>query len=408
MSSQLRPNELALKRKQQQVGLIALVLLVVVLLLLGAVYNQAFTNRVEVSLTTDRAGLLLEPGADVSLRNVTIGKVESVTEGANGAVIKLAIDPDNAKQIASNSTAKIVSPTLLGPKYVDIVAPGDTPARALRSGDNIPASQVQIEANAAFEDLVSVLNGIQPAQLNTALGAVSQTLEDRGKQLGNYLEQANAYFAKFNESLPAMERDVAATATVTKAYASLAPDLLSVLDATTTTGATVVAKEQALNTLLESLVTTSDTTRTFLADNRVPLKQAMTLLEPGTTTMARFAPMFPCLFRSLNDYRKKVEPASGGIYPGLWVHLSVLPGADGYSNKTDLPKVAADVATCGGGPIGPNGHYTHPSYDDGSPVIDNTDAPLTLQDGSSLAAQLFGDYYEIPGVPLPSTKRSSR
>lgn len=398
MRTHHRRDEAAQHRVEQLYGLIAVGLLVALLAVLLGVYNQAFTERVNVTLNSDRAGLLLEPGADVALRNVTVGKVESVDATDEGASIKLSIKPEDASRIASNAGANIVSPTLLGPKYVNLEIPPRSGSRALRDGDEIPTRSVQVEANAAFEDLVAVLDGIQPAQLNSALGAVSQTLDHRGRQLGDYLEQANAYFAKFNSALPRMERDLALTADVTRAYAKIAPDLLAVLDAATTTGSTIVTQERALDSLLEALVTTSDSTRGFLARNRVPLRQSMSLLRPGTETLARYAPMFPCLFQSLNDYRKSVEPASGGTYPGLWVHLSVLPAADGYDSSKYLPVVGADVPTCSGGPMGPKGHFSHPQYNDGSPPLDNRNSPVTLQDGSSLALLLFGNYLELPGL----------
>lgn len=385
------------RRALQVRGLSAVAGMVTLAWLAHASYTKQFGDPVMVELTSDRAGLLLEPGADVALRNVDIGEVRGVRAVRDGAVIELALDAGEAERIEAASAARIVSPTLLGPKYVEIVPTADPgTSRGLRDGDLIAASQVQIEANAAFEDLISVLDGIRPAQLNTALGAISTTLQGRGQQLGDYLVQADAYLARFNRALPTMERDMALAAEVSRVYARLAPDLLAVLDAATTTGETLVDRADALDALLVSIQRTSDTTRTFLAHNRVPLRRAMDLLRPSTTTMARFAPIFPCLFESLNDYRTSVEPASGGVYPGLWVHLSVLPGADPYDAATDLPIVRADQPSCSGGPMGLHGHYRPVDYDDGAPATDNTDAPITSQE-NPLFVQLFGQSIGAPG-----------
>lgn len=350
-------------------------------------YTRAWSDDVRIQLAADRSGLLLEPGADVALSNVSVGRVTKVEATSEGAAIELALDPDAAELVDPGAPVRIASPTLLGPKYVDL-----TPAAVgggLTDGDRIAADDVQVEANAAFEHLVSVLNGVQPAQLNSALGAVSTTLDQRGDELGSYLEQANAYFARFNRSLPALERDLDAAADVSRIYADLAPELLAVLDATSVTARTLVAKSEALDALLVSLRQTSNTTRSFLADNRVGLRRAMELLLPTTTTLSRYAPMFPCLFQSLNDYRKSVEPASGGVYPGLWVHLSVLPGADGYDKSTELPRVRADQPDCSGGPVGRDGHYVPRGYDDGTRPLDNTRSPVVPRT-DPLAVQLFG------------------
>lgn len=388
------------RRALQAKGALALVALLAVAYLSYASYTRAFADEVRVEVNSDRAGLLLEPGADIALRNVTIGRVAHVEEGSGGAVIQLAISPEYADLVHPASGASIVSPSLLGPKYVELGVPKDGQPTGARDGDVIVANNVQIEANAAFEDLVAVLDGVQPAQLNTALGALATTLDTRGRQLGDYVEQANAFFARFNKSLPVMERDLDAAADVSRIYADIAPQLLAILDASTTTGNTVAARTKALETLLRSLEGASNTTRTFLATNRVPLRQAMHLLRPTTTTLARYAPMFPCLFESLNTYRKDVEPASGGKYPGLWVHLTVLPGIDGYDKKADLPKVSADSPTCSGGPIGRSGHYRPPGYDDGSPELDNSNGPITTQE-TPLAVQLFGSEADEPTGQTP-------
>jgi phospholipid/cholesterol/gamma-HCH transport system substrate-binding protein len=368
-------------------GVVAVAALAVMAYGVHGAYTRAWSDDVTIHLSADRSGLLLEPGADVALSNVSVGRVTEVDVTAGGADIELAVDRDAAALVDPDARVAIVSPTLLGPKYVDLtVAAGGA---GLKDGQRIAADEVQVEANAAFEHLVSVLNGVQPAQLTTALGALSTTLDRRGDELGSYLDQANAYFARFNESLPAMERDLDAAADVARIYADIAPELLALLDSTTTTARTVVDRSEAMDALLLSLRQTSDTTRSFLATNRVGLRDSMRLLLPTTTTLSRYAPMFPCLFRTLNDYRKTVEPASGGIYPGLWVHLSVLPGADGYDKATELPRVRADQPTCSGGPLGPDGHYVPGGYDDGTRPMDNTGSPLTLRD-EPLVVELFG------------------
>lgn len=364
----------------------------------AAVQQRAFDDSVLVEVRADRAGLLLEPGADVALRNVSIGEVDSVRRDGDDAVIGLRIDPTYARQLSSDASADIVSPTLLGPKYVDLT-PAAGPAGGLQDGDVIAADRVQVEANAAFEDLVDVLDTVRPASLNTALGALSTTLDGRGAQLGDYLAQAAAYFEEFNSVLPTMERDLRTTGEVADIYAAIAPQLLRILDSTSRTGATITQQSQALSALLGALEETSATTRTYLARNAVPLDQALALLRPTTTTLARYAPFFPCLFASLNEERIAEEPASGGRYPGLWVHLTVLPGADGYDRQKNLPVVRADVPGCLGGPVGPNGHYRPTGFDDGSPSLDTTDAPVTLQDADSLYLELFGTRIGLPGVP---------
>ena len=46
-----------------------------------------------------------------------------------------------------------------------------------------------------------------------------------------------------------------------------------------------------------------------------------------------------------------------------------------------------------------SGHYRPTGFDDGSPNLDDTDAPVTLQDADSLYLELFGTRIGVPGVP---------
>lgn len=378
--------------RHRVIGLVAVVVIAVGAVAGVGYYTGAFSGRVEVTVLADRSGLLLDEGSDVAMRRVDIGTVLGVeTENPEEVRIRVGLDREHVGEVPADVTARVVSSTLLAPKYVDLEMPQDTGAAAIEAGAVIVPTAVQTEVNVAFENLMAVLDHVDPAQLNSALGALSTTLQSRGAPLGDYLQQANRYFETLEPSLPGLQRDITAAADVSGTYADVAPDLLRTLDSVRTTGNTVVEKQAALDTFFASLTRFSDDSRGVLERNEQPLVQALDVLRPTTALAERYAPIFPCLFATVNQFRRSVEPASGGTYPGLYTSTTPLPGQQGYDNRTDLPKVAADDATCSGGPIDPaDGLYPRVAFDDGSPPLDTRHAPV--EPGSRpLAVMLFGE-----------------
>ncbi|NLE82616.1 MAG: Mce family protein, partial [Rhodococcus sp.] len=64
----------------------SLVALVAVSLIM---FSGGFTKSVPVTVTSDRAGLVMEPDADVKLLGVDVGKVGSIEHSESGAVLNL-------------------------------------------------------------------------------------------------------------------------------------------------------------------------------------------------------------------------------------------------------------------------------------------------------------------------------
>lgn len=94
------PFEGRLRRKLQGVALLLIVLSLIASAVLG--YNKAFTPIVPVTVTAERAGLLMDPGSAVSLRGITVGEVRVVSQDpADGqhAVLQVALQPSQIDRI---------------------------------------------------------------------------------------------------------------------------------------------------------------------------------------------------------------------------------------------------------------------------------------------------------------------
>jgi phospholipid/cholesterol/gamma-HCH transport system substrate-binding protein len=107
-------------------------------------YTAAFTSTDTITVTSPRAGLVMEQDAKVKYRGVQIGKVKQIEFLNNQAKLTLAIDSDQLHYIPSNAGVRIASTTVFGAKSVEFLAPRDPSRTSLPPGKNIDASAVQL------------------------------------------------------------------------------------------------------------------------------------------------------------------------------------------------------------------------------------------------------------------------
>ncbi|HEY2202889.1 MAG TPA: MCE family protein [Pseudonocardia sp.] len=353
-------------------GLLGVLVVVVAVALAGGIvggYAKVFTPVVDVSVRADRSGLLMDPGAAVAMRGVTVGEVRAIRPDADGehAVLEVALEPRQAAHIPADAVADIVVPTLLGPKYVELRAPARAGPGRIGEGARIPTASVSTEVNSVLANLNALLGTVDAAKLNSALGALSTSLQGRGERDGQTLAQLNGYLRALNPSLPTLDRDLATGADVAGIYADLSPDLVRVADNLAVTSTTLTVTRAAIPPLLSVTTRTAADGRTLLADNGGALREALGTLRPTAALLARYSPMFPCLLASSNQLRIDLEKVMGGQYPGLHSFTSLLPAQQGYRYPRDLPKVAARTGpSCFGGPLAPaDAPFPHVRFDDG-------------------------------------------
>ena len=86
-------------------------------------YTAAFTPTDTVTVTSPRAGLVMDPEAKVKYRGIQIGKVDDIAYTGDQAKLTLAINSDQLRYVPSNAPVRIASTTVFGAKSVDFIAP---------------------------------------------------------------------------------------------------------------------------------------------------------------------------------------------------------------------------------------------------------------------------------------------
>jgi phospholipid/cholesterol/gamma-HCH transport system substrate-binding protein len=342
-----------------------LVLVFAVLIWLSyALFAGTLRPEVPVTLTSDRAGLVMETNAKVKLRGVQVGRVAAISGGREPVVLKLQIDPDQIPYIPANVEAQIRATTVFGAKFVDLVYPDDPSPQRLAEGQVLKSRNVSTEVNTVFQNVVAVLNQIDTAKLNSTLSALAEGVRGQGEKIGQATTDANQVLLELNARSETIGEDWRALKGFNDAYSGAAQDILTVLSAASTTSATITSHTKQLDALLLATIGLSNSGISLLAPNQANLIRAINVLEPTTNLLYKYNPEYTCLLvgaKTLLDTGGYEAP--GGNGRTLVLDTALTLGDDPYHYPANLPVIGAK-----GGPGGKPGCGSLPDVAKNWPV----------------------------------------
>lgn len=323
----------AVVRRRLQ-GLAFLVVLALLLGLAVATYNKAFTDVVEVTLEADTAGNQLKEASDVKVRGVIVGEVREVAADVDGARIELALKPEYVDRIPADVTARLLPKTLFGERFVSLEIPDQPSAEPIAAGDVIgqDRSENAIELQRVVDDLLPLLQAVEPDDLSYTLGAVADALRGRGDSLGENLVSVGSYAAGINTVLPDLQADISGLADFADTYDEAADDLLAVLDNLAVTSTTLVDQSEQLRRTFTVGDTAGTTAAGFLEGNEANLISLAATSRPVLGVFAEYSPQYPCLLDGLTRFNPMISEAFGADGdPSLNLNISVtLPPRNPY------------------------------------------------------------------------------
>jgi phospholipid/cholesterol/gamma-HCH transport system substrate-binding protein len=300
-------------------------------------FRGSWAETVPVTVISDRAGLVMNPDAKVKMRGVQVGKVASIETRADGtAVLHLAMDKSQINLIPSNALVDITSNTVFGAKFVQLKPPPEPSPKKMYAGQVIEGQHVTVEINTAFQQLVSLLDKIDPAKLNETLGAIATAFNGRGEQFGKTLTDFNDLLAKIEPSLPNLSHDIEASVPAFTAYGDAAPDLVSTIKNSTTLSNSIVDQQKNLDEFLVSTTGLAELGNDVLGANRQGLTDVAHLLVPTASLLAEYQDSIRCGIGGLIPFAKS-PPQYSSIITSSGLQL----GVERYRYPGDLPKVAA-------------------------------------------------------------------
>ncbi|WP_205874701.1 MCE family protein [Mycobacterium camsae] len=319
-------------------GLATVVVILAIVAVSIGLFNSEFTESVPVTVVSPRAGLVMNPEAKVKMRGVMVGKVESIEERPNGqAVLHLAMQPSAMRLIPRNVLVDIASTTVFGAKFVELVPPDQPSQQSLQPHQVLEGKGVTVEVNTVFQQLTNLLSNIDPAKLNETLGAIASAMNGRGHKIGQALSDLDAFLAKQDPALPALNHDLSVLPVVSNAYADAAPDLIGSAENAIRISKSVVEEQQNLDAFLISSIGLADIGNEVIGGNRQALTDVLHLLLPTTNLTNEYHQALWCgLAGSLVNLHSPNLPE-----PMIKVLVYIGFGAERYRYPSNLPKVAA-------------------------------------------------------------------
>ena len=355
-------------------------------------YTAAFSSTDAVTVTSPRAGLVMEKDAKVKYRGIQIGKVKNIEYQHDQAKLTLAIDSNQLRYVPSNADVRIASNTIFGAKSVEFVPPKAPSDKPLRPGAQVAASSVQLEVNTLFQTLVDLLHKINPIDLNATLSAVAEGLRGHGDDAGAALAGLNQYLPKINPKMSTLQSDFQQAAAVGNIYGEAAPDLVTVLDNIPTISSTLVDEQDNLNATLLAATGLADNGTATLEPAQEDLIAALQRARAPLKVLSDYSPEFGCIFAGVKKAIDQFGAVIGGTRPGLFTSSNFVLGVPIYTYPESLPIVnASGGPNCRGLPNMPSKQFGGSWFHSPFLVTDNAyipyepftevqvDAPSTLQ-----------------------------
>ncbi|MCF7697701.1 MCE family protein, partial [Mycetohabitans sp. B2] len=156
--------------------------------------------------------------------------------------------------------------------------PEDPSPQRLKAGQVLMSRNVTSEANTVFQNLVAVLDQIDPAKLNAALSALAEGLRGQGPLIGQATTDANQVLLELNPRYETVTADLRAVKDFNDTFSAAAQDILDTLNALSTTSTTITGHSTQLDALLLATIGLSNTGISLLAPNQANLIKAINAL----------------------------------------------------------------------------------------------------------------------------------
>ncbi|MCV7079425.1 MCE family protein [Mycobacterium szulgai] len=364
------------------VGIASFVVAVLVLALVYFQFKGDFTAKTKLTMVSDRAGLVMDPGSKVTYNGVQIGRVDKITEidrnGKPAAKFTLDVYPQYLSLIPENVDAQIKATTVFGGKYVSLTTPRDAQGNIVSKGHLTPksvidATAVTTEINTLFQTITSISEKVDPVKLNLTLSAAAQALAGLGDRFGQSVVNGNAILDEVNPQMPQARRDIQQLAALGDVYANASPDLFDFLNNSVPAARTINQQQHNLDEALLAAAGFGNTGEDIFARGGPYLARGANDLVPTAQLLDTYSPELYCTLRNYHDIEPKAASFLGGNGYSLNSHTALTSGLGLMLNPLSLITL---LATQVGGLAGVVGGAPNPYiYPDNLPRVNARGGP---------------------------------
>ena len=316
-----------------------------VLVLVYIQFRGGFTPKTELTMVASRAGLVMEPGSEVTYNGVKIGRVDSISQiegdGRPAAKLVLEVNPKYIELIPANVVAHIEAATLFGNKYVSLSSPENPKLQRISWHDVIDVRSVTTEFDTLFETITSIAAKVDPIELNATLSALAQALNGLGGKFGESIVNGNQILEHLNPRVKQLGYDVRRLADLGEIYSRASPDLWNFLQNAVVTARTLTRQQHDLDAALLSAVGVGNTGEDIFARGGPYLARGAADLVPTAALLDTYSPELFCMIRNFHDAAPKVANAVGGNGYSLAGAAGIGGAPNPYVYPDNLPRVNA-------------------------------------------------------------------
>ena len=187
---------------------------------------------------------------EVTYRGLTVGRVGDMTVVPDGVKIELIVE-DDYKIPAQDTEARVMFKSAVGEQFVDILPTTNQPPY-LEDNSTIPIehTSIPVSTQSLLTTTESVLKGVPPESLRSALTSLGEGLAGRGGDIALIIESL---------------------ADLSETFAARAPEVEGILKNGTTLGSKFLESSDDFKLAIRELIEVAD----LLSDNRGTLKRLL-------------------------------------------------------------------------------------------------------------------------------------
>ncbi|WP_396924992.1 MCE family protein [Mycolicibacterium sp.] len=370
-------------------GVIFLLLAVVLATLVYLQFRGDLTRKTTLTMVSDRAGLVMDPGSKVTYNGVEIGRVTEVSaanrDGKSVAELTLEVAPHYISLIPANVDAQIKASTVFGNKYVAFTSPKDPTKNRISSSDVIQASGVTTEFNTLFETVTSISEKVDPVKLNMTLSAAAEALSGLGTKFGQSIVNGNAVLDDVNPQMPQIRSNIRQLSNLADVYIEASPQFWDSLDHAVTTARTLNDQQKDLDAALLASTGFGNTGADIFERGGPYFVRGQADLVPTAQLLDTYSPQLYCQIKGEAEALPDALASFGGNGYSLNTVTEFLGAPNPYVYPDNLPRVNGH-----GGPGGAPGCWQK---------VDRNFWPaphMVVDDGASIAPY---NHFEL-GQPL--------
>ncbi|MGP2437263.1 MCE family protein [Streptomyces sp. JW3] len=298
--------------------------------------------------------LSLVPQAAVKVNDVAVGRVTRIRLDGDDWTARVTMEINGAVDLPADAGARLEQSSLLGEKYVQLVAPAEADgAGRLADGDVIPVARTgrNTEVEEVFGALSMLLNGGGVAQLKTITQELNKALGGREPEVRSMLRRVEELVADLDDHRADITDALDGVNRLAATLAGRDDDVRTVLSDLSPGLKTLHEQRGALLTMLRSLDTLSGVAVSTIEASKDDMVADLKALAPTLKALADAGTDLPDSLQVLLTYPFTDEVLKGvkGDYLNVYLNMTAEPGTQvipplvpaGTASATPTPSATA-------------------------------------------------------------------